>query len=125
MIYLAPARLVSNVVNEFRGKLELDARKWIAGNMGDARLDSDQLVVANINKAVFGDNLEKVAKSGPWDVIIVDECHHLSDWGQDGGKPNQAFRLVSQLSKAQSPEGRLILMSGTPHQEVKPDSKTF
>lgn len=116
MIYLAPARLVSNVVNEFRSKLDLDARKWVAGNMGDARLDSDQLVVASINKAVFGDNLEKVAKSGPWDVIIVDECHHLSDWGQDGGKPNQAFRLVSQLSKAQSPEGRLILMSGTPHQ---------
>lgn len=116
IIYLAPARLVSNVVNEFRGKLELDARKWVAGNMGDARLESDQLVVASINKAVFSDNLEMVAKSGPWDVIIVDECHHLSDWGQNGGKPNQAFRLVSQITKAQSTEGRLILMSGTPHQ---------
>ena len=116
VIYLAPARLVSNVVNEFRDKLDLDARKWIAGNIGDARLDSDSLVVASINKAVFGDNLERVVKSGPWDVIIVDECHHLSDWGQDGGKPNQAFKLVRQLVKAQSSEGRLILMSGTPHQ---------
>ena len=119
VIYLAPARLVSNVVHEFRDKLDLDARKWVAGNMGDARLDSDCLVVASINKAVFGDNLEKVAKSGPWDVIIVDECHHLSDWGEDGGNPNQAFKLVSQLTKAQSCEGRLILMSGTPHQGSK------
>lgn len=54
--------------------------------------------------------------SGPWDVIIVDECHHLSDWGPSGGKPNQAFKLVSQLVKEQPRDGRLILMSGTPHQ---------
>ncbi|BCT68870.1 DEAD/DEAH box helicase [Nitrosospira sp. NRS527] len=116
VLYLAPARLVSNVTNELRDKLDLDARQWVAGSAGDARLDSDRLVVASINKAVFGDNLGMVAKSGPWDVLIVDECHHLSDWGPSGGKPNQAFKLVSQLVKAQRPEGRLILMSGTPHQ---------
>lgn len=116
VLYLAPARLVTNVTNELRDKLDLDARKWVAGNAGDARLESDRLVIASIHKAVFGDNLDKVAKSGPWDVLIVDECHHLSDWGPSGGKPNQAFKLVSQLVKAQRPEGRLILMSGTPHQ---------
>jgi len=116
VLYLAPARLVSNVTNELRDKLDLDARKWVAGNAGDARLESDRLVVASTNKAVFGDNLDRVARSGPWDVLIVDECHHLSDWGPSGGKPNQAFKLVSQLVKAQRPEGRLILMSGTPHQ---------
>lgn len=116
ILYLAPARLVSNVTNELREKLDLDARKWVAGNSGDARLESDRLVVASINKAVFGDNFERVANSGPWDVLIVDECHHLSDWGQTGGKPNQAFKLVSQIAKAQAPDGRLILMSGTPHQ---------
>ena len=116
VLYLAPARLVSNVTNELRDKLDLDARKWVAGNAGDARIESDRLVVASINKAVFGDNLDRVAKSGPWDVLIVDECHHLSDWGQSGGNPNLAFKLVSQLVKAQRPEGRLILMSGTPHQ---------
>src|SRR5574338_259987 len=108
VLYLAPARLVSNVTNELRDKLDMDARKWVAGNAGDARLESDRLVVASINKAVFGDNLDRVARSGPWDVLIVDECHHLSDWGPSGGKPNQAFKLVSQLVKAQRPEGRVI-----------------
>ena len=116
VLYLAPARLVSNVALELREKLDLDARKWVAGSAGDARLDSDRLVVASIHKAVFGDNFDRMIASGPWDVIVVDECHHLSDWGQSGGKPNQAFKLVSQLAKAQSPQGRLILMSGTPHQ---------
>lgn len=116
VLYLAPARLVSNVTNELRDKLDLDARKWVAGNAGDARLESDRIVVASLNKAVFGDNFDRVVGSGPWDVLVVDECHHLSDWGQTGGKPNQAFRLVSQLVKAQNSTGRLILMSGTPHQ---------
>ena len=116
ILYLAPARLVSNVAREFRQKLDLDARVWAAGNKSDARLAEDRLVIASIHKAVFGDNLEIVVGSGPWDVLIVDECHHLSDWNPSGGKPNQSFRLVSQLIKTQPADGRLILMSGTPHQ---------
>lgn len=116
VLYLAPARLVRNVVSELREKLDIDARSWVAGSASDARLATDRIVVASINKAAFGDNLDLVAKSGPWDVLIVDECHHLSDWDPAGGKPNQAFKLVTQLIKAQHAEGRLVLMSGTPHQ---------
>lgn len=116
ILYLAPARLVSNVAREFREKLDIDARVWVAGPSSDARIDEDRVIIASIHKAVFGDNLEKVVKSGPWDVLIVDECHHLSDWNPSGGKPNQSFKLVSQLIKSQPEEGRLILMSGTPHQ---------
>lgn len=116
VLYLAPARLVSNVASEFREKLDLDARIWVAGSGSDARIEDDRIVIASIHKAVFGDNLDKVVKGGPWDVLIVDECHHLSDWGPSGGKPNQSFKLVSQLIKGQPEEGRLILMSGTPHQ---------
>jgi SNF2 family DNA or RNA helicase len=116
VLYLAPARLVSNVVNELRHKLDLDARKWSAGNTGDARLESDRIVVASIHKAVFGDNPKFVIDGGPWDVIFVDECHHLSDWGINGGKPNQSFKLVQQLVNSQPSDGRLFLMSGTPHQ---------
>jgi len=116
VLYLAPARLVFNVASEFREKLDLDARVWVAGSGSDARIEDDRIVIASIHKAVFGDNLDKVVKGGPWDVLIVDECHHLSDWSPSGGKPNQSFKLVSQLIKGQPEEGRLILMSGTPHQ---------
>jgi SNF2 family DNA or RNA helicase len=116
VLYLAPARLVSNVAREFRDKLDIDARTWVAGSGSDARLDDDRVVIASIHKAVFGENLDRMVRSGPWDVLIVDECHHLSDWNPSGGKPNQSFKLVSQLIKAQPTDGRLILMSGTPHQ---------
>jgi superfamily II DNA or RNA helicase len=116
VLYLAPARLVTNVSFEFREKLDLDARIWVAGSLSDARLNADKIIVASIHKAVFGQNAARIVEAGPWDVIIVDECHHLSDWGVDGGKPTQSFRLVDQLSQSLPPEGRLILMSGTPHQ---------
>ena len=71
----APARLVANVAFEFREKLKLDARCWVAGSAADAQLGDDRLAVASIHKAVFGDNLQKVVESGPWDILIVDECH--------------------------------------------------
>ena len=47
---------------------------------------------------------------------MVDECHHLSDWGAGGGDPNRSYRLVGKLVEQLPAEGRLILMSGTPHQ---------
>jgi superfamily II DNA or RNA helicase len=116
ILYLAPARLVQNVASEFRDKLDLDARIWVAGSASDARLGTDRVIVASIHKAVFGENAQRIVEAGPWDVLIVDECHHLSDWGIDGGKPTRSYRLVDQLSQSLPPNGRLILMSGTPHQ---------
>ena len=116
VLYLAPARLVRNVATEFRDKLDIDARMWVAGSLSDARIADDKVVIASIHKAVFAGNLETVATSGPWDVVVVDECHHLSDWAPSGGKPNQSFKLVTQLAKSLSSDSRLILLSGTPHQ---------
>lgn len=116
VLYLAPARLVRNVAAEFRDKLGLDARQWVSGTRSDARLDGDRLVIASIHKAVFGENRDRVVKSGPWDVVIVDECHHLSDWGEGGGKPNQSYKLAEALAASLAADGRLILLSGTPHQ---------
>jgi len=93
ILYLAPARLVKNVASEFRNKLDIDARTWVAGNLGDARLKDDKVVIASINKAVFGDNFELVVNSGPWDVLIVDECHHLSDWNPSGGAAVNSLKI--------------------------------
>lgn len=116
VLYLCPASLVRNVASEFRDKLDLDPRTWIAGGDRDARLESDRLIIASINKSVFGPNLERVAASGPWDIVILDECHHLSDWDPEGGKPNRGYKLAAQLVQQLPEDGRLILMSGTPHQ---------
>jgi len=113
ILYLAPARLVSNVRTEF-DRLKLPFRQWTSQE-ADARL-SDPKIIASIHRAVHGENFDRVIATTPWDVIIVDECHHLSAWEQNGGKPSEAYRLVKELIDRQGPEARVILMSGTPHQ---------
>lgn len=113
VLYLAPARLVNNVRAEFE-RLGLAFRQWTSVD-GDARL-SDSRVIASIHRAVHGDNLERFTRGNPWDILIVDECHHLSDWAPGGGDPREKFKLVRELIAQQSNEGRVVLLSGTPHQ---------
>jgi superfamily II DNA or RNA helicase len=113
VLYLAPARLVSNVRREF-DRLNLTFRQWTAYD-GDARL-SDPRILASIHRAVHGNNFDLLLKTHPWDIVIVDECHHLSAWSPDGADPSEAYRLVRELVARQPSDGRLILMSGTPHQ---------
>lgn len=114
VLYLAPARLAANVRREF-DRLGLSFRLWVAGDQRDARLD-DPRVVASIHRAVHSTHFEDVVRAGPWDVVIVDECHHLSDWEEGGGSPVRQYRLVRDLAARLSPASRLVLMSGTPHQ---------
>jgi superfamily II DNA or RNA helicase len=113
VLYLAPARLVDNVAREF-DRLDLGFRRWKAGE-SDARL-SDPLIIGSIHRAVYPRHFDNIVATRPWDVIIVDECHHLSDWAEGGGDPVEKFRLVRDLVKRQAAGTRLILMSGTPHQ---------
>lgn len=113
VLYLAPARLVSNVRREF-DRLRLSFRQWTAVD-GDARL-SDPKIIASIHRAVHGENFDRMLKTTPWDVLIVDECHHLSAWSPGGGDPREAFKLVRELIGRQPSDGRVIFLSGTPHQ---------
>jgi superfamily II DNA or RNA helicase len=115
VLYLAPAQLVGNVIAELR-RLGLDARRWGSGENTDARIDSDSIVVSSVQKAVRNGNAQELRRVGPWDLIIVDECHHLSDYEQGGGAPNAGYRMVRDLVRDQRPDGRVLLMSGTPHQ---------
>jgi len=114
VLYLAPARLVRNVRLEF-DRLDLPFRMWIASGDRDAKL-GDQLVIASIHRACHKGKINEVLAGPPWDMIVVDECHHLSDWEAGGGSPVAQYKLVEGLAEKLGENGRLLLMSGTPHQ---------
>jgi SNF2 family DNA or RNA helicase len=113
--YFAPARLVTNVCREF-DQLELKFRKWSRDRDANADLKRDTRIVASINRACLETNARQWINGDPWDILIVDECHHLSNYDPDGYSPGQQYALVQALVQRQPPTGRLILMSGTPHQ---------
>src|SRR5262249_32316964 len=112
-LYLAPARLVRNVHKEF-SRLGLRFRKWTSSDDADANLD-DEKIIASIHKAAHESNADLVVNAQSWDVLIVDECHHLSSYGADASKPLRQYSLVQRLIEKR-PDARVILMSGTPHQ---------
>jgi len=113
VLYLAPARLVSNVRAEFE-RLGLHFRQWTASE-SDARL-TDPRIIASIHRAVHGENTRKLLSVPAWDIIVVDECHHLSAWEPGAGDPRAAFKLVRDLIAGQPADSRVIFLSGTPHQ---------
>jgi superfamily II DNA or RNA helicase len=114
VLYLAPARLVRNVRNELN-RLDLGFRVWVATGDRDATL-KDPRVVASIHRACHKGRIDEVLAAPPWDMIVVDECHHLSDWAPGGGSPVARYKLVERLAARLGESGRLLLMSGTPHQ---------
>jgi superfamily II DNA or RNA helicase len=114
ILYLAPARLVRNVRSEF-DRLGLQFRSWVASQERDASL-TDPRVIASIHRAAHENRAQEVLTAPAWDMIIVDECHHLSDWQEGGGKPVAQYRLVDNLVSRVGETGRVVLMSGTPHQ---------
>lgn len=119
VLYLTEARLVENVTIEFR-RVGLPCRRWSA-EVRDATLApevDEGIVVASIHRAVARpEHVETIERSGPWDVLVVDEAHHLTDWSEDGGDPQMRMRLVRRLlANRLRPYGRLLLLTGTPHQ---------
>jgi hypothetical protein len=113
VLYMAPARLVPNVRQEF-DRLGLFFRQWSADE-SDANLN-DPKVIASIHRAVHECHFHRITSTPAWDVLVVDECHHLSDWAPGGGDPKQKYKLVQRLIERQRGDGRVVLLSGTPHQ---------
>jgi len=55
---------------------------------------------------------ERLFEADPWDLILVDEAHHLNS-DEDLG-PTLAYRLVQQLED-QGKIGSMVFFTGTPH----------
>lgn len=118
VLYLAPARLCANVRREL-DRLDLGFRLWVSSDARDGTL-RDPRLIASLQRASHKAHFDAFAAGQPWDVIVVDEAHHLSDWAEGGGKPVRKYRLVAELARKLQPEGRLVLMTGTPHQGHQP-----
>jgi superfamily II DNA or RNA helicase len=60
------------------------------------------------------DRHDRLLQAKPWDLVVVDEAHHLGDQPRES---TLAFSLVKNMNDAERIRG-LVLFTGTPHKGV-------
>jgi ATP-dependent helicase HepA len=71
--------------------------------------EAHQRIVASIDRIARDEDLVAQVSAASWDLVIVDEAHHLRWRPEDGGNP--AYRLVDALSQKTR---HLLLLTATP-----------
>jgi ATP-dependent helicase HepA len=81
-----------------------------AGDPGTNPFLDDQLIIASIDFLAASKKRAQQVVDAEWDVLVVDEAHHL-EWSPDA--PSHEYQLVEALSRRA--EG-LLLLTATPEQ---------
>ncbi|PTQ88248.1 RNA polymerase-associated protein RapA [Agitococcus lubricus] len=71
---------------------------------------TEQCVLASIDLLIDHPDLKQAALEATWDLLVVDEAHHLA-WDEE--KPSEAYQLVEEI--AQQTAG-VLLLTATPEQ---------
>jgi len=72
--------------------------------------EDDQLLIADIDWLSNSAKRTEQAVQAPWDMLIVDEAHHL-EWNEE--EPSAKYQLTQSLGHR---AGSLLLLSATPQQ---------
>ena len=116
LLILCPASLVEQW--QFRMRTMFDIRLSVYSSQGDTPKadywNSATHVVASLHTVRSDSNgrHDRMVDAEPWDMVIVDEAHHLNA-DEDRG-PTLGYKLVDKLQQA----GRIhsmIFFTGTPH----------
>jgi len=116
LLVLAPASLAEQW--QYRLRTMFDIRLKLYDSQADTvRSDywsSEDMVVASIHTLRDDRNgrHERLLSSAPWDLVIVDEAHHLN-YEQEKG-PTLAFDLIDKLQRYEKLKS-LLMFTGTPH----------
>ncbi|MDP2559610.1 RNA polymerase-associated protein RapA [Psychrobium sp. 1_MG-2023] len=115
VLILLPDSLQHQWLVEMRRRFNLnfaifDEERCCEANLdAENPFDTEQLVIASLN-LLRKNNRYKQALDGDWDLLVVDEAHHL-EWNSE--KPSREYRVVEGL--AQNVPG-ILLLTATPDQ---------
>ena len=116
LLVLAPASLVDQWQYRLRDMFDIRLQRYVS--QGDTRR-SDYWGTASMVAASFHTlrddrrgARERLLEADPWDLVIVDEAHHLNSDERTGD--TLAYRLLSELNRRGKIES-LLFFTGTPH----------
>jgi len=116
VLILAPAKLVPQWQYRLKDMFDIRLQRYAAevdNSRGDF-WDTASMVVASFH-TLRDDRRgarERLLEAEPWDLVIVDEAHHLSIDERNG--ETLAYSLVSEL-EARQRVNSLLFFTGTPH----------
>jgi len=116
VLILTPAGLVKNWQNELRGcfRLEFEILGIDFQDYAPATWESHNRVIASIDTLKRPVRMDRVLNAPRFDVIIVDEAHHVSRIRY--GKKQQTTMNYRLLEALRGHTRDLLFLSATPHQ---------
>lgn len=116
LLVLAPASLVDQWQQRLREMFDIRLARYTTDADGP-RSDfwgTHPMVVASAQtlRADHNGRRDRILESKPWDLVLVDEAHHLNKDEKSG--PTLAWELLEQLQQHRLIES-LIFFTGTPH----------
>ncbi|MDP5133674.1 MAG: RNA polymerase-associated protein RapA [Paraglaciecola sp.] len=72
--------------------------------------DAEQLVICSLDFLTHNSRYYQQALAAQWDLMVVDEAHHLK-WSQ--GQPSQEYQVIEELAQATA---GVLLLTATPDQ---------
>ena len=118
VLIIVPSALVHQWLVEMLRKFNLRFRimdeerfEELAPSAPDANpFLAEQLVLCSLDTLLENDAIADSAASAGWDMLVVDEAHHLQ-WQEDD--PSEAYTLIEELAMETS---SVLLLTATPEQ---------
>jgi len=116
LLILAPAKLVEQWQQRLKKMFDIRAAVYHP-DLDTSKSDFwgiHQIVIASLPtlRADHKGRHERLLDAPEWDMLIVDEAHHLN--AEEGATKTQGFELVEKLQEAGKTPS-CVLFSGTPH----------
>ncbi len=116
LLVLCPASLVGQWQYRMRTMFDIRLTAYTA-EADTPRADfwnTQNQVVASVHTLRLdrGDRHRRLVEAEPWDMVVVDEAHHLNADEEAG--PTLGYKLVEKLGEANR-IGSMVFFTGTPH----------
>lgn len=116
LLVLCPASLVEQWQERLRNMFDIRVARYTA-EADTSKSDfwhTHQQVVASLQtlRLERGGRLQRMLDAPRWDLVVVDEAHHLNADEDDG--PTLGYRLLERLEAARKITS-LVFFTGTPH----------
>ena len=116
LLILAPASLVKQWQIRLREMFDIRISDYVtaADRRGSDYWNTHDQVIASIHtlRLDTDDRWKRLFQSDPWDLVIVDEAHHMNV--DDQGGRTLSYQLLESLEKRERIRS-LVLFTGTPH----------